>query len=351
MRRRLWLTVCLLDLKASLKQASEPIISPDEAASTFSLPKNINDSDFDPSTSNEVPEREELTDTTFALVTYHLQLAGRALNFDAAGSVDDKQARLKHAERFEHNALRLLHFCDPESSPFAWFTWHGTQCLVSGARLSSLRPLKRPQVRGSRTPAPSESYHASEISTKVLHLTLKVLEKAQLMHTDPRGEGFRWYVTIPWHAVATAVTESMTCGDENLVRLAWPIIEASYVLLQTEGGHNGQGNNGGIHSQLETLMAQERNKLGPVLQQQASPCPSLGFGGSSAATSPRYNDSLNLYQPSAICNRGPTPGLDPLLLLPFDVNEKPDAVQEPDRCPGWDKIGHEEACWSCMFLC
>lgn len=350
MCRRLWLTVCLLDLKASLKQASEPIISPNEAASTFSPPKNINDADFDPSTTHEAPEREELTDTTFALVTYHLQLAGRALNFDAAVSVEGQQARQKHAERFEHNALRLLHFCDPESSLFAWFTWHGTQCLVSGARLSSLRPLKRPQTQSTNPPAPSTSSQPSESSTKVLRLTLKVLEKAQLMHTDPRGEGFRWYVTIPWHAVGTAVTESMACGDEGLVRLAWPIIEASYALLQTEASHNGLGNHGGIYSQLETLMAQGRNKLGPLLQQQASPCPSLGFGGSSAATSPRYSDSLNLYQPPATRNRAPRPELDPLLLFPFDGNEQPNPVGS-GRCLGREWIGHDEACWSCMFLC
>lgn len=350
MSRRLWLTVCLLDLKASLKQASEPIINPNEAASTFSLPKNLNDSDFDPSTTHEVPEREELTDTTFALVTYHLQLAGRALNFDAGVSVDGKQTRQNHAQQFEHNALRLLHFCDPESSLFAWFTWHGTQCLVSGARLSSLRPLKRPQVQSTNPPGPSAYSHPSESSTKVLRLTLKVLEKAQLMHTDPRGEGFRWYVTIPWHAVATAVTESMACGDEGLVRLAWPIIEASYTLLQTEASHNGLGNHGGIHSQLETLMAQGRNKLGPLLQQQASPCPSLGFGGSSAATSPRYSDSSNLYQPPATRNGAPKPELDPLLLFPFDRNEQPNPVGS-GRCPGREWIGHDEACWSCMFLC
>ncbi|KAJ5215824.1 uncharacterized protein N7498_002231 [Penicillium cinerascens] len=217
MRRRLWFTICLMDLQASFFQASEPLISVDESSST-ALPQHINDSDFDPTTTHNDPNPEGLTDTTFALVTYHAQRMGRLLNF---GGHDHKEA------------LRLLHFCDPEASAYAWFTWHGTQSLIATARLAALRPLQWP---GQAPPRRRKG------NTELLRLCLPVLEKAQLMHTDPRAKGFRWYVTIPWHALAIAMAECYVSSDAALVQNAWPLVESSYLqheatLGQSHGGH------------------------------------------------------------------------------------------------------------------
>lgn len=71
-----------MDLQASFFQVSEPLISVDESAAT-GLPQHVNDSDFDTTTTHSIPEREGLTNTTFALVTYHAQRMGRVLNFAA----------------------------------------------------------------------------------------------------------------------------------------------------------------------------------------------------------------------------------------------------------------------------
>ncbi|KAA8646854.1 Zn(II)2Cys6 domain-containing transcription factor nscR [Aspergillus tanneri] len=378
MRRRLWLTICLMDLKASFSQASEPLISIEEATSTFSPPQHINDSDFDPTTAHDVPDREGLSDTTFALVSYHVQLAGRALNFGVAASDRDqnKESRQQRAQQFEQNALRLLHFCDPESSPYAWFTWHGTQCLVSGARLSALRPIQRPQ---------------KEDNTELLRLTLSVLEKAQLMHSDPRGEGFRWYVTIPWHALATAIAECFVCPDVSLTQRAWPIIEASYQLLhcETSVGVAGEDEDETIQRPLEKMMCRTREKLGPLLP-QASPSPILGLSSistvSSAPRTPSSRSSLapsdalsNLSWPTAFSHShshshshlgsdlAPTSPVQPLtkmdldpLLLPFDIDSQPlldGQIPPADVEQSWQtweelmsEIGHDES-GSNMFLC
>ena len=284
MRKRLWLTICLMDLQASFAQASEPLVGHGEAGSSLTLVRHVNDADFDPTTLHPVPSREGLTDMTFALVTYHVQLAGRLLNFasdeeksdggggggDGSGSggertvtsvssnsTSDWEARQQHVRRFEQEALGLLHFCDPESSPSAWFTWHGTQCLVAAVRLSALRPLQRARP-GCQAAVPSRT----EGDTELLRHTLHVLEKAQLMHTDPRGEGFRWYVTIPWLALATAIAECYVCADAALVRRAWPVVEASYrhheAVITRHSGEMLQG-------PLAKLMRQTREKLAALL--------------------------------------------------------------------------------------
>lgn len=136
MRRRLWFTICLMDLQASFFQVSEPLISIDASTST-ALPQHINDSDFDPTTTCSELDREGLTDTTFALVTYHAQRTGRLLNFvrhdrKAEGSMSittssstsnlrqcDPKWPQQQTQCFEQEALRLLHFCDPGASKYA----------------------------------------------------------------------------------------------------------------------------------------------------------------------------------------------------------------------------------------
>lgn len=88
MRLRLWLTICLVDLQASFAQSTKPLISHQEAEMAVSRVRHINDFDFDLSTSEQLPDKEELTETTFALVTYRAQVAGRLLNFPEPEKLD-----------------------------------------------------------------------------------------------------------------------------------------------------------------------------------------------------------------------------------------------------------------------
>ncbi|KAK2877750.1 hypothetical protein FQN49_001226 [Arthroderma sp. PD_2] len=241
MRLRLWLTVCLMDLQTSFAESSEPLISHRDVASAVPHVRHVNDHDFGVDTTQPVADREELTETTFALVTYRVQIAGRLLNFatpdwSSSSSIGSStgsdtspspaallspEERQRQARHFQQQALGLLHFCDPESSAYAWFTWHSTQCLVSAIRLSELLPFQYSRI--GRSPSPRAGS-----DTDLLRRTLQSLEKAQLIYSDPRGEGFRWYVTTPWLALSTAIAECNTCTDTALVIRAWPIIEASY---------------------------------------------------------------------------------------------------------------------------
>lgn len=241
MRNRLWCSICVLDLQASFHQASEPLI--DLEVEHYTLPRNINDVDFDSSFQGaEIPEKDELTDMTFCLVTYKAQLSGRLLNFmsNTASTTSNSspghaaaiwEDRLDQARRFEDQVHRLLANCDPESSAYAWFTFHGTKSLVSSMRLSALRPLNRAGMR-----APPRVQGSSDLLTAAL----SVLSKAQLVRTDPRGEGFRWYVRVQWHALAIAIAECFVCSDEQLLAGVWPVVEAAYeatyAVQQQRGG-------------------------------------------------------------------------------------------------------------------
>jgi hypothetical protein len=257
-RLRLWLTACLIDLQASFMQASEPLISHRDVACVIPHVAHINDSDFDMDTAHPVASREELTDTTFALVTYRVQVAGRLLNFNPDCSIAAERHKL--AKEVQQQVFTLLHYCDPESSSYAWFTWHSTQSIISAVRLSELLPFRCGQA-GSHVPLPSPR---AEGDTTLLSRALSNLEKAQLICADPRGDGFRWYITTPWLALSTAISECTSCTDVRLVCRAWSVIETCYgqheEFLNSHGCQLAQGH-------LAQLMNEARQKLAPLLHE------------------------------------------------------------------------------------
>lgn len=67
MRKRLWLIICMLDYQTALSQNSEPLVKYENVGSALAQIRHVNDVDFGPS-SSAVPDREELTDMTFAYV-------------------------------------------------------------------------------------------------------------------------------------------------------------------------------------------------------------------------------------------------------------------------------------------
>lgn len=294
MRKRLWFTICLMDFQASLAEKSEPLVSHEEAGSSLSCVQHVNDADFDLTTTTAIPDREGLTDTTFALITYRVQIVGRLLNFavldatsNGCGSTSstcsvtslpstiistDQDRRQQHVRRFEQQALSLLHFCDPESSPYAWFTWHSTQCFVAAVRFSALHERQHAlelRLLGSQPPSPPET--GGKGDPELLRRALHHLEKVQLMRTDPRGEGYRWYVTIPRTALATAIGECNACADATLIRRAWPLLETLYqnhesaVVSRQSGGCVGNDPSQDSES-LTQLMHQTRERLAMLVQ-------------------------------------------------------------------------------------
>ncbi|KAI1141335.1 hypothetical protein F5Y05DRAFT_423171 [Hypoxylon sp. FL0543] len=252
MRLRLWFTICVLDLQFSFEQATEPLIEASAVPSV--LPLNINDSDFNIDTPGELTNRDGLTDMTFALVMYNAQRSGRLLNFYSKEEGFNWEEREEHVSRYEQKVHKLLRFCDPESSAYAWWTFHGAQTRVAAMRLSALRPLHRV---GNKS--------ISQVQrTDLLHISLEVLEKIHLIRTDPRGEGLRWYEVVQWHALAIAITECFVCADARILQAAWPVIEAAFEEHRTII----ENYRGGMLKPLERLMEQTRKRTRHLLQGQ-----------------------------------------------------------------------------------
>jgi hypothetical protein len=144
------------------------------------------------------------------------------LNFGPSLGENHEEIRQQYARDFEEKVLGVLRFCDPESSQLAWFTWHATQCHVAIIRVLRLRPISHSPSAGNN---PSR---CSNNDPELLRMSLRVLEKTRLMHTDIRGEGFRWYATIPWPMLATTVVGCASCTNVDLALRGWPVLEWWY---------------------------------------------------------------------------------------------------------------------------
>jgi hypothetical protein len=270
MRRRLWAHICILDHQLAFGQASRLLTIPDEyEAPLEALPANLNDSDFDASTLHPPAPTTDFTDMTYALLAYQTipitrLMNGRARQPDA--KLDLRQY-VPLVQQFERTARTLLQNCNPEASAYAWFTWHSSQYMVATGQLAALQPMtisfgkhatgqsaaRAPSL--PPTPTIEADADSEEHSAELLRLTLLILDKVHIIHTDPRGEGFLWSVNIPWHALAIAFSQVSVCTDMALLRRAWPLVEAS---LQQ---HKEALAAAGANRNLEELMRRARERV------------------------------------------------------------------------------------------
>ncbi|KAE8549272.1 hypothetical protein EYB25_007792 [Talaromyces marneffei] len=180
MRKRLWFTICLLDVQTCFDADSRPLVPLEMTQPT--LPLNVNDSDFDPSFDGDPPERDEVTDVTFALFTYNLQICGRQLYHIPRG---EHSARGNILQSFKDNVLPLTRHCNPDDSNYSWLCYYASQNLISSTQLHAFR---RPDQNSQQ----QEGQQGQQSS--LLELCLRNLENIPRIHGDDRGEAFRWYI-------------------------------------------------------------------------------------------------------------------------------------------------------------
>lgn len=197
-----------------------------------------------PASFSVLQDREELTDVTLAMIWYYFQVSGRLLHDSGSFTPDeadrglgsfsgtDYKPREQEAREFHRNALGLLSFCDTESSPYPWFTWHTAQYLVSSVRISAVRPIASVLSPNSVFPIPSKDHPG------LFERHIGVLKKALQMQRDPRAEGFRWFIAVPWTEIAIASSECLACNDPRTVCRAWHTIEAAFQLYESRAVRN-----------------------------------------------------------------------------------------------------------------
>ncbi|KAH8692051.1 fungal-specific transcription factor domain-containing protein [Talaromyces proteolyticus] len=221
MRKRLWLTICFLDMQTCIDPDSKPLI-PFEMTQ-ITLPLNVNDSDFDVRYQGlNLSERHEVTDMTFARVTYRLLALGRSIYCTSSDGEHDK-VRQELVASFDEDVLRLTRKCNPEDNNYSWFIYHATNSLRASAKFFIMKPL----IAMRKNTPQSLLEHSS-----ILELCEKMLENTPRIHNDERGEGFRWYITPQWPALLLTIRECSVTTDISLIQRVWPLVEDVFECYQ-----------------------------------------------------------------------------------------------------------------------
>lgn len=162
--------------------------------------------------------------------------------------------RTRLVEQFELHTRKLLWNCDPRSSPYAWSTVNGSLAALASMQLSLKRPMN---VNGRRGIAMDTD------PTNIPRLATTVLERDNIMRSDPRGEPFRWFGVVHWHPLAVAIAECYVCDKITVLRHVWPTIEDSF---ESIGKVLAEYRQGMLWKPLERLMLKTRSRIHALLE-------------------------------------------------------------------------------------
>jgi Fungal specific transcription factor domain len=219
MRRRVWWSLCMLDMRASEDQGMEYTIS--LGSHDTKLPLNINDADIDPKTAKAPTEREGITDMTFPLISIDIGNVAKqmmALSSQGGAPSIEEQNRLIN-EMYQILDRRFLQYSVESGNILYWVQVCIVRLVMAKMSLFIYLPLL--------FSSPSDNF-SDKIKTKLLIAAIEVAEYNHALNEERRCRQWRWvYQTyIHWHAVVYILIE--------LSRRSWsPIIERAWVALHS----------------------------------------------------------------------------------------------------------------------
>ncbi|MCJ1438641.1 hypothetical protein MMC27_008031 [Xylographa pallens] len=232
-RRRVWWSVCILDVQASEDQGMELTIT--RGSFDTKLPLNINDTDIEPETEQTPMERQCLTDMTFLVVTSEIcdivqRLMAPAIREAKTGSEDQHHLLNEIYERLNRSYLQYL--TGAENIVY-WFMVICTRLTVAKMTLILYLPILF---------APSSKHLIDEMRTKLLVSAIEVAEYNHTLNSAESCRQWRWIFQScgHWHAIVYLLIEIGRCPWSPLVERAWVALHSSWatpVRLKADKNH------------------------------------------------------------------------------------------------------------------
>ena len=223
MRRRVWWTLCVLDMRASEDQGTELTIT--SGSFDTKIPLNINDADIDPESKQMPTERIGLTDMTFARTSFEIgdiakQMMAPGARDGAAGLEDLNRLLNEIYQKFDQNYFQHA----TESGNIAY--WVGvtiTRLVIAKMTLIVFLPVL--------FSSPSENL-SDEIRSKLLVSAIEVAEYNHALNAEQACRQWRWvYQTYThWHAIVYLMIEISRRPWSPIVERAWVALHSSWLI-------------------------------------------------------------------------------------------------------------------------
>ena len=225
MRRRVWWSLCMLDLRTSEDQGTDLAVA--QGSFDTNIPSNINDADIDPETKSMPPERHGVTDMSFVRIsagvtTLMRQMIDPGARQGVAG-LEDQNRRLNEIyQKFEQEYLQHA----PESGNIAYWVASTVARMVMGKMtlIVFLPGLFSPPLSPEQVPF--------EICTKLLVSAIEVAEYNHALNAEQACRHWRWLYQVHthWHAIVYLLIEVGRRPWSPMIERAWVALHSSWLM-------------------------------------------------------------------------------------------------------------------------
>ncbi|KAK6221627.1 fungal specific transcription factor domain-containing protein [Colletotrichum tabaci] len=220
-RRRVWWSLCLVDIRASEDQGTEFTIG--DGSFDTKMPLNVNDADLHPGKTDAIVERQYDTDMSFALGSFRTCRVTRqimAARIADGGPDVEKQNQLLDAFRGDIEKWGFSHNVRDFQTMSYWVGITVTHLVISKLALF----IHLPALFSS----PSELF-SDENRNKLLVAAIEVAEFNHALNAEAASRQWRWIIETytHWHAIVYLLIETS--------RRPWsPVIERAWVALHSK---------------------------------------------------------------------------------------------------------------------
>ncbi|KAJ5393738.1 uncharacterized protein N7487_011379 [Penicillium crustosum] len=223
MRRRVWWTLCMLDVRASEDQGTDYTIT--KASFDTKIPLNINDTDLDPESKQTLRSRDALTDMSVARVSFGMCEVTRQMMAhgfkDEAPSLEEQSRLLQQI--YQGLERDFLQYSTESGNIRYWVIVTVARLLLAKMTLLIYLPLL--------FSSPNEDF-SEELRTKLLVSSIEVAEYNHALNNEHACRHWRWVFQTytHWYSIVYMMLEISRRPWSPLSERAWVALHSSWLI-------------------------------------------------------------------------------------------------------------------------
>lgn len=222
MRRRVWWTLCVLDVRASEDQGTDYTIT--KASFDTKIPLNLNDTDIDPESKQAPQARDALTDISVARVTFGMCEITRQMmahGFKEGAPSLEEQSRLLQ-QIYQDLQREFLQYSTESGNITYWVIVTVAQLLMAKMTLLIYLPLL----------FSSNEDFTEELRTKLLVSSIEVAEYNHALNNEQACRNWRWVFQTytHWYSIVYMMLEISRRPWSPLSERAWVALHSAWLI-------------------------------------------------------------------------------------------------------------------------
>lgn len=222
MRRRVWWTLCVLDVRASEDQGTDYTIT--KASFDTKIPLNLNDTDIDPESKQAPQARDALTDISVARVTFGMCEITRQMmahGFKEGAPSLEEQSRLLQ-QIYQDLQREFLQYSTESGNITYWVIVTVARLLMAKMTLLIYLPLL----------FSSNEDFTEELRTKLLVSSIEVAEYNHALNNEQACRNWRWVFQTytHWYSIVYMMLEISRRPWSPLSERAWVALHSAWLI-------------------------------------------------------------------------------------------------------------------------